>query len=210
VAAIIVAAGAGVAGGWFFLSRGSNPPSQTLPQTGQPQTGLASPGPGGSSSPSTSQPPSTGPSPSPSPSDGSGGSEGPVQVGLVAIGPAADQPGARHVASFLSRYFESINTQNYAAYRALYDPVSNPAQSESGFLSGYRSTQDTGMTLVRLVPSGAGWLATVTFTSHQDPSDSLLDTPCTQWRVHYLLAPSGSTFVLEHLPAGLPPQYQAC
>jgi hypothetical protein len=210
VAAIIVAAGAGVAGGWLFLSRGSNPPGQTLPQTGQPQAGLASPGPGGSSSPSTSQPPSTGPSASPSPSGGSGGSEGPVQVGLVTIGPAADQPGARHVASFLSRYFESINTQNYAAYRALYDPVSNPAQSESGFLAGYRSTQDTGMTLVHLVPSGAGWLATVTFTSHQAPSDSLLDTPCTQWRVHYLLAPSGSAFVIEHLPPSLPPQYQAC
>jgi len=204
-----VAAGAGVAGGWLFLSRGSNPASQAT-QPGQAQSGPASPESSDGTSPSTSQPPSTGPSPSPSPSGASGGSQAPVQVGLVTVEPAADQPGARHVARFLSRYFESINTQNYAAYRALYDPVSNPAQSESGFLSGYRSTNDTGMTLVRLVPSGAGWLATVTFTSHQDPSDSLLGTSCTQWRVHYLLASSGSTFVLEHLPAGLPPQYQAC
>jgi hypothetical protein len=209
VAAIIVAAGAGVAGGWLFLSRGSNSPSEALPSPGQSQSGQASTGSGDGSSPSATQPSGTGPSSSPSASDGSGGSE-PVQVGLVAIEPAADQPGARHVASFLSRYYESINTQNYAAYRALYDPVSNPAQSESGFLTGYRSTRDTGMTLVRLVPSGAGWLATVAFTSHQDPSDSLLGTSCTRWRVHYLLAPSGSTFVIEHLPAGLPPQDHAC
>jgi len=132
-------------------------------------------------------------------------------AGLVAIAPAADGPAALHVAAFLSRYFQAINAKDYAAYRSMYDPTSNPAQSEAGFLSGYRTTHDSGITLAKLTPSGAGgWLATVTFTSHQAPSASPAGTACTEWRVLYVLAPAGATFVLEKEPLGYHATYQAC
>jgi hypothetical protein len=133
------------------------------------------------------------------------------QAGLVAISPAANGPAAPHVAAFLSRYFQAINVKDYPAYRSMYDPTSNPAQSETGFRSGYRTTEDSAITLVRLIPSGAGgWLATVTFTSNQDPSASPTGTSCNHWRVPYELAPAGATFVLEHVPPGYHASAQSC
>jgi hypothetical protein len=133
------------------------------------------------------------------------------QAGLVAISLAANGPAAPHVAAFLSRYFRAINAKDYPAYRSVYDPTSNPAQSEAGFLSGYSTTQDSAITLVRLIPSGTGgWLATVTFTSNQSPSDSPTGTSCNQWRVLYALAPAGATFLLEHVPPGYHASAQPC
>jgi hypothetical protein len=133
------------------------------------------------------------------------------QAGLVAISAAANGPAAPHVAAFLSRYFQAINAKDYPAYRSMYDPASNPAQSEADFRSGYRTTQDSAITLAKLVPSGTGgWLATVTFTSNQAPSASPTGTSCTQWRVLYVLAPAGATFVLEKAPPGYHAAYQAC
>jgi hypothetical protein len=133
------------------------------------------------------------------------------QAGLVAIGPAANGPAAHHVAAFLSRYFQAINAKDYPAYRSMYDPTSNPAQSEAGFQSGYRTTRDSAITLANLIPSGTGgWLATATFTSNQAPSASPAGTSCTQWRVLYVLAPAGATFVLEKVPPGYHAAFQAC
>ena len=115
------------------------------------------------------------------------------------------------MAAFLSRYFQAINAKDYPAYRSMYGPASNPAQSEAGFRSGYRTTHDSAITLARLIPSGTGgWLATATFTSHQAPSASPTGTSCTQWRVLYVLAPAGTTFVLEHVPPGYHAASQAC
>jgi hypothetical protein len=93
----------------------------------------------------------------------------------------------------------------------MYDPTSNPAQSEAGFRSGYRTTRDSAITLIKLILSGTGgWLATATFTSDQAPSASPTGTSCTQWRVLYVLAPAGLTFVLEQAPLGYHAAYQAC
>jgi hypothetical protein len=115
------------------------------------------------------------------------------------------------VAAFLSGYFRAINAKDYPAYRSMYDPTSNPAQSRAGFRSGYRTTRDDGITLAGLAPSGTGgWLVTVRFTSHQAVSASRLGTACTRWTVVYDLAPAGASFALEHVPPGYQPVSAAC
>jgi hypothetical protein len=203
---VVLLAAVGAAGGWFFLSHRSHPAVRVAaapagaahPRPASAGPAATSTGGGGSAaqvsaSPAPSSPPPVG------------------QAGLVAISPAANGPAAPRVAAFLSRYLQAINAKDYPAYRSMYDPASNPAQSEAGFRSGYRTTQDSAITLVRLVPSGAGgWLATVTFTSTQDPSASPTGTPCNQWRVPYALAPAGATFALEHVPPGYDTSARSC
>jgi hypothetical protein len=210
VAIVVLLAAASATGGWFFLSRGSQPAAARA--TASP-VGLSQPQPaGGEVGATTASGGGSAPQGSPSPATVTEPSPPPVgQVGLVAIGPAADGPAARHVAAFLSRYFQAINAKDYPAYRSMYDPSSNPAQSEAGFRSGYRTTHDSVITLATLIPSGTGgWLATVTFTSQQDPSESSIGTSCTQWRVLYALAPAGAKFVLEHAPPGYHASAQPC
>lgn len=217
VVAVVLLAVAGATGGWFFLSHRNHP----APRVASSPAGLAQPRPAGAGATSASggsgsaaqvsaSPAPSSPAPaattSPQPSGPPVG-----QVGLVAIGPAANGPAGHHVAAFLSRYFRAINAKDYPAYRSMYDPTSNPAQSEAGFLSGYRTTRDSAITLARLIPSGTGgWLATATFTSNQAPSASPTGTSCNQWRVLYVLAPAGATFVLEKAPLGYHGTYQAC
>jgi hypothetical protein len=209
---VVLLAAASAAGGWFFLSHRSHPAARVAAAPAsaaqsRPAGAGATSASGGGGSPaqeSASPAPVTATSPPPS---------GPPvgQAGLVAIGPAANGPAAPHVAAFLSRYFQAINAKDYPAYRSMYDPTSNPAQSEAGFQSGYRTTQDSAITLVRLIPSGTGgWLATVTFTSNQNPSDSPTGTSCNHWRVQYVLAPAGATFLFEKAPPGYHATYQAC
>jgi hypothetical protein len=228
---VVLLAAAGAAGGWFFLSHRGHPAvrvaaapaSAAHPHPVSAGRGATSAGGGGSAAQVSASPAPSSPAPS-SPAPSSPASSGPPsapvssasppsvgQAGPVAISPAANGPAAPHVAAFLSRYFQAINAKDYPAYRSMYDPTSNPAQSEAGFLSGYRTTQDYAITLVRLIPSGAGgWLATVTFTSNQAPSASPTGTPCTRWRVLYVLAPAGPTFVLEHVPPGYHAAAQSC
>jgi len=220
VAAIVVLlAAAGATGGWFFLSHRSHP----APRVATAPAGAAQPRPAGAGATSASgsggsaAQESASPAPVTTASPQSSGppvsQAGPPvgQAGLVAISAAASVPAAPHVAAFLSQYFQAINAKDYPAYRSMYDPASNPAQSEAGFRSGYRTTYDSAITLVALVPSGTGgWLATVTFTSNQAPSASPAGTSCTRWRVLYVLAPASATFVLEQAPPGYHAAYQAC
>ena len=220
VAVVLLLAAASATGGWFFLSRGghsaaraASPVGLSQPQPASGDSGATTASGGGSAaSASASQAPSNQPLASTTPTPVTQPSPLPAgQAGLVAIGPAAGRPAAHHVAAFLSRYFQAINAKDYPAYRSMYDPTSNPAQSEAGFQSGYRTTHDSAITLATLSPSGTGgWLATVTFTSHQDPSESSIGTSCTQWRVQYALAPAGGTFVLEHVPPGYHASFQPC
>ena len=215
VAAVVLLAVAGATGGWFFLSHRSHPAARaaTAPVSAAHSrpvsagSGATSAGGGGSAAQVSASPaPAPVNTTTPPPAD-----LAKALAGLVVISPAANGPAAPHVAAFLSRYFQAINAKDYPAYRSMYDPTSNPAQSEAGFQSGYRTTRDSAITLAKLIPSGTGgWLATATFTSNQAPSASPAGTSCTQWRVLYVLAPAGATFALEHVPPGYHAAAQSC
>jgi hypothetical protein len=149
------------------------------------------------SSPATSAPPTSTPSPT---------------LSLVAISPSVTPSGAEpEVETLLSRYFHGINTHSYAEYASTLDAQQLASQSQSTFESGYSSTADSAMTLTGLSDNGNGGLtATVTFTSHQSPSDSVDNSPCNAWTLNFYLVPHGSGYLIGPAPSGYQPTHSDC
>lgn len=129
----------------------------------------------------------------------------------MALGPGASgQPGAHHVAAFLTTYFAAINSHHYYAYISLFDPAGRPIQSKQEFLSGFRSTRDSGATLVGISPTAAGPAAEITFDSHQNPADSATQSACTSWRITLYLETHGRTYLIGKAPATYRSQATSC
>jgi len=129
----------------------------------------------------------------------------------VALGPEARrQPGAHHIAAFLATYFAAINHHDYRAYIRLFDPQSRPIQSKQEFLTGFRSTRDSGAKLVSISPTVAGPAAEITFDSHQRPADSATQTACTSWRITLFLLSQGRTYLIGQVPATYHAQATPC
>ena len=159
-------------------SAASSPSGATRPATG---TGSASASASASSSSS-----------SPSPS-------------LVAIGPGVSGAAVPRVQQLLSKRFHAINTHNYAEYASTLTTREQANQPQSTFDKGYATTSDSGVTLTALTQKSAGLAATVTFTSHQNPADSIDGSACNTWTSTYYLVPSGSGYLIDVTPAGSPP-----
>jgi hypothetical protein len=123
---------------------------------------------------------------------------------------AAASPVGSQAAVFLWRYFDAINRRDYAAYTALLGPQEQgmtPAQ----FDAGYGSTVDSRETLRGVSTAANGdYVAAVTFTSRQLPSQSQTGTRCTQWDISLYLTPSGTDFLVDRPPASYHAAYAAC
>jgi hypothetical protein len=133
--------------------------------------------------------------------------DGPILIG----GGVARQAGAGRVAAFLGAYFAAVNHRDYQAYVGLFDGPARPDRNEQQFLDGYRTTIDTDPVLVDLDPTATGeWAATVTFTSHQSPSDSATHSSCTDWEITLFLQTSGGSYLIELPPAGYDASRVAC
>jgi len=129
--------------------------------------------------------------------------------GAVAIAPTVSQQAtAPQVAAFLRSYFLAINTRDYSQYSSLFAPRLRPTLKQ--FESGYRSTRDSGAELTGISPTPVGVAAAVSFTSHQQPTDSPTGTSCTSWDVTLYLRPYGTTYRIVSSPAGYHAHYQAC
>jgi hypothetical protein len=148
---------------------------------------------------------------SPSPSASSSAAARPTAGSdAVAIAPAlAGQPDVLGVAALLKSYFASINSHDFAEYSSLFVPqIRGSAQH---FNDGYRSTTDSGATLVGLAPTGTdGLAATVTFTSRQNPADSPNHAGCDQWDVVLPLVRNGTGYLIARSPAGYQPSVHTC
>jgi hypothetical protein len=132
----------------------------------------------------------------------------------VAIAPAvAGEPAAHQVAVLLKAYFGSINSRDYSTFSLLFIPAIR--QSIEHFNAGYRSTTDSGATLVGLTSAGAQDLAaTVTFTSRQNPADSPDHATCDRWNVVLTLTGTGTGagtgYLIARSPAGYHPTVHSC
>ena len=159
----------------------------------------------------TASPTPSGVAPDPTPSGVAPDPTPPQSVGGVTISPdAAQNQAATGVAQFLSQYFTAINNHDYQAYTSLVTPQ---AQMSSGqFASGYRSTADSAETLTGISTTANGDLqADVTFTSHQNPADSVDGTQsCTDWTISLFLGQNGSGYLIDQSPAGYQASYAAC
>lgn len=194
-AAVVVVLAAGGAAFAVVSSRGS----------GHTSAGpLAHPTAGAASRVAATTAPAT-PTPTPSPTPTA--SPGTVQVAAgVAASSAAPQ-----VTALLNRYFNAINTRNYAEYSSLLDAQMQADDSAASFAAGYATTEDSAETLTSITSTGSGGLAaTVSFTSQQSPADSIDNSPCNDWLLTLYLVPQGNGYVITPAPSGYQPTYSDC
>jgi hypothetical protein len=127
----------------------------------------------------------------------------------MAPGAAASTAGPQ-IAAFLWQYFDAINRHDYTAYSALLGPQMQ-GMSQGQFDSGYGSTTDSAAMLQAVSDDPSGdYVAEVTFTSNQDPSQSITGTSCTNWDISLYLTPGGGSFLIDKPPASYHASYTAC
>jgi hypothetical protein len=206
VVVILVALGAG--GGAYALTRsqgGAAPPSQGNP-TVTAQASAGTPAVQGSTSPTVgaSPPPTASPSVSVTPS--------PTRTGTVrvAAGVAGD-PAEPRVEAYLNRYFSAINSRNYNAYNSLLDAQEQQNNSQSTFESGYATTKDSNEVLTGIEhPGGGNLTANVSFTSRQNPADSVDGSACNNWHISLYLVEQGNSYVMTAAPGDYHAGYSDC
>jgi len=190
----------GAAGGAFAVSGGHG-----QARAGAQLTGRAS----ASGSPSAAGKKTAAPTAA-APTPGHGAGHGAATALTVAAG-VAGNPAAPQVTALLDRYFTAINARDYAAYAGLLDRQRRRHETAASFRSGYGSTTDSDETLTAISDTGSGDLAaSVTFTSHQKPADSLEHSSCTRWAITLYLVRHGTGYLIETPPAGYRASYQAC
>jgi len=125
---------------------------------------------------------------------------------------AAADPQSQAVVSFLERYFSAINAHDYHGYRSLLGPQSRAGLTRGQFNRGFRSTMDSGEKLRRISTDASGdTVATVTFTSRQNPADSVDGREsCTHWRISLFLQPTADGYVIGQAPPGYHASHSAC
>lgn len=212
IAAIVVlAAGGGAYAIASSLGKHSatQPPSPPSTMSGTPATGTSASG------------TATGTSASGTPASGSPSSGGPQQassqspspaLSLVRIDPGVTPSAAQpQVETLLSHYFHGINAHDYAEYASTLNPAQQAKQSRVTFSSGYATTTDSAMTLTSLANGAAGGLvATVTFTSHQSPAQSVDHSACNTWTLNFYLVPQGTGYLIGPAPSGYTPSHSDC
>ena len=201
IVAVLVVVAAG--GGAYAFARSqrhtAQPPSQPA-ATAQSSTGGPSSSPTATASPSPATSPSVSPTPSPT-------STGAVQV---AAGVASD-PAEPQVVAYLNRYFGAINAHNYNAYNSLLDAQEQQGNSRATFDSGYATTKDSNQVLTGIDDTGGGnRTAHVSFTSRQNPGNSVDGSACNNWQISLYLVPRDNSYVMTAAPAGYHAAYTDC
>jgi hypothetical protein len=204
IVAIVVVLAAG--GGAYAFARSQR---STIPPARPTITGQASTG-GPTAAPSTSPPATTSPSPTASPS--ASPTPSPTHTGTVQVAAgAASDPAEPQVEAYLNRYFSAINAHNYSAYNSLLDAKEQQGNSRATFDSGYATTKDSNEVLTGIDDTGGGNLtAHVSFTSHQNPANSVDGSACNNWQISLYLVPQGSSYVMTAAPAGYHAAYADC
>lgn len=211
VAAVVVllAAGTGVT---IWLTRSHHPAGQTSAErpgpghsaAGSPNAVSPSPAPSAPSSPLSPTPSPSSVTPSPPPT---------APSNAVKLSPAAAaDPQSQGVVTFLEQYFTAINAHDFNGYRSLLGPRLRAAMTRGQFDAGYRSTADYGAKLRSISSDASGdTVATVTFTSHQNPADSVNGRQsCTRWRISLFLQPAADGYVMGQAPPGYQSSHSAC
>ncbi len=195
--AVIVVLAAG--GGAYALATKLGKHSTAQSGAGASTPPASSSATGGATQQASSPPASASPTPSPT-------------LSLVAIAPGVPASAAEpQVETLLSHYFNGINTHSYAEYASTLNAAEQAKQTQAEFASGYSSTTDSKMTLTGLSSADNGDLtATVTFTSHQSPGQSVDKSACNNWTLNLYLAPQGAGYLIGPAPSGYQPTYSDC
>jgi hypothetical protein len=124
---------------------------------------------------------------------------------------AAASPKALDVLGLLSKYFDAINTKNYAEFSSTQNQAGIADQPKASFDLGYSTTTDSHEVITTITATGASTLtATVLFTSHQSPSDSIDSSSCNDWTLNLYIAEHGSRYLITPAPPSYEPTYTDC
>ena len=106
------------------------------------------------------------------------------------------------MADVFNRYFNGINNHDYATYSSALTAGARANQPESTFNTGYETTTDSNETVTAINGCGASLSAVVTFTSNQDPKDSVDGSACNNWQITFPLAAQGNGYLIGTPPKG--------
>jgi hypothetical protein len=195
VAALIVAVAAvtAAAGTWYALTQAPAARAADVLRASAPASPSTPAGSGPAGSGPASAPPASAP-----------------PAGLASLAPAAAlYPGASAIEAVINRYFQAINSRDYAAYQATQSP--GIAMTASQFQAGFESTQDSDVLITGITTMPGGQpAADVTFTSRQQPQDGPEGESCTNWHVTMNFDGSAGTYTIGAPPNGYKAAYQAC
>ena len=109
----------------------------------------------------------------------------------------SQDPDASSVATFLNQYFTAINNHDYQSYISLLSSQDGQGLTQEQFDNGFGSTVDSAETLLGTSTAANGDLvASVTFTSHQNPADSPdQQESCTDWNISLFLEQGGGGYL---------------
>lgn len=152
------------------------------------------------SAPTTTPGPTPGATPSPS-----------KQPGSPTVGGSADaveHPLYGTVRQLMQRYFNAINSRNYAAWRTTVVEQRIKDNPEEKWRRDFQSTKD-GSIVVNRIELGQRDTAVVlmTFTSTQDPADAPKDLPvgCLRWSIVFPLVHRDDGWKIDESPGSSPP-----
>jgi len=156
--------------------------------------------------------PATGPASPTTTASPSASPKAPAKKSTVAVSPsAAANPASARVRTLLEHYFAAINSHDYATYSSLLNAQMRLNNPQSKFASGYATTRDSAEKLISIADTGGGGVAaTVTFTSHQNPADSINNSSCTAWTITLYLQPQDGGYLIGVPPAGYRSAHQDC
>jgi hypothetical protein len=199
VIAVVIAAAGTAAGLWLSGRHAATPVSQ--PGSGRPIATVSR-----SPAAASTQPTPTLPSPPASPAPTFGNGTVRVASGLTA------NPDTASIVTLLDQYFAAINARDYQGYIGLLTPQEQQGLTPAQFASGFRSTVDSGARFASISTAADGRIvAVVTFTSRQNPVDSVNHREaCTNWRISLFLEPNGSGYLIGKPPPGYQASYAAC
>jgi hypothetical protein len=206
IAVLAVALAVGGITGFILIYAGHHSPHSEAVRTSGNSTRVTAPASLGDTTPGeadSAQDPSPPSSPSPTVSS----------VGQVTMAVDVSQDtDASSVAAFLNQYFTAINNHDYQAYTSLLSPQAEQGLTQEQFDNGYGSTVDSAEILLGISTAANGDLvASVTFTSHQNPAESPDgDESCTNWNISLFLEQDGGGYLIDEPPPSYHASYQAC
>ena len=132
---------------------------------------------------------------------------------VVAMTPdVAGSAVGKQVQQLLQTYFDAINNRNYENWLSVVTQQRAAQQTQTQFQSGYATTSDGSIRVLRIDTAPTGMSVLLTFHSVQDLAHAPTQArfSCVQWQVVYPLVNQGGTLKLDTGPTLDSPQTQQC
>jgi hypothetical protein len=127
---------------------------------------------------------------------------------------AFTHPDRTSVQAVLQKFFDSINSRNFGAWREVVSSRRVSQAVESTWAAAYETTRDGGMVVQRIESDVVGrrLRVLISFVSTQDVAKAPVGLPegCIRWRVVYVMAWEGGELKVDEAPENRTPQMEKC